>query len=215
MNLSIEKDVRNIFPEISTLAFEVRDVEVKKESRELEDFKREVFEKVRVEKLEELKNNRIFRAYRDFFWKIKIDPTKIRPASEALIRRILLGKSIPKINTLVDAYNLASVETKIAIGAFDMEKIKGSLKMRFAKQGETFRGIGMEKDIILKGREVVIEDGEKIIAIYPYRDSDETKITLETKNAVILTCGVPGIEEGLLKEAGERAVHHIERFCKE
>ena len=48
--------------------------------------------------LDGLKDEENIRAYRDFFWKLGIDPTKIRPAAEALIRRILGGKEIPRIN---------------------------------------------------------------------------------------------------------------------
>lgn len=215
MEIEISDEVRKNFPGISVALFEVRNVSVKSESKELEEFKRMIIEKIKEKYASgDIKSDPVFRAYRDFFWKIKIDPTKTRPASEALLRRILNNRAFPKINTLVDSYNLASLETKIAIGAFDMEKIRGMLKMRFAKQGESFRGIGMEKDISLKGNEIIIEDGEKIIAIYPYRDSDETKITLETKNAIILACGVPGISESILKNAGEKVVEYINRFCR-
>ncbi len=63
--------------------------------------------------LEGLKDEPIFRTYRDFFWTMGVDPTKVRPAAEALIRRILVGRSMPRINTVVDAYNLASMTTHI------------------------------------------------------------------------------------------------------
>jgi DNA/RNA-binding domain of Phe-tRNA-synthetase-like protein len=71
----------------------------------------------------------------------------------------------------------------------------------------------MERPKELQGGEVVISDREKLIAIYPYRDSDETKITDITKNVLLLVCGVPGIEEETLLEAAHVAIDYIVKFC--
>ncbi|MEA1905109.1 MAG: phenylalanine--tRNA ligase beta subunit-related protein, partial [Candidatus Hadarchaeota archaeon] len=61
--------------------------------------------------------------------------------------------------------------------------------------------------------EVVISDAEKLVAIYPYRDSDETKVTPSTENVLLLVCGVPGIREETLQDALNTAVDYITRFC--
>jgi len=45
------------------------------------------------------------------------DPSRYRPASEALIRRILQGKTLYQIDTLVDLINLASIAYGYSIGA--------------------------------------------------------------------------------------------------
>ncbi|MFN3268498.1 MAG: phenylalanine--tRNA ligase beta subunit-related protein, partial [Zestosphaera sp.] len=66
-----------------------------------------------------LKDNEVIRAYRNFYWKIGIDPTKTRPSSEALIRRLLRG-SFPRLNLVVDAGNIASAETLVPIGIYDI-----------------------------------------------------------------------------------------------
>src|SRR5207245_9542815 len=83
------------------------------------------------------------RAYRDFFCRVGVDPTKVRPAAEALLRRVIQGKPFPRINALVDGYNLASAETRIALAAFDIANLRGDLRMRRSRPGETFLGIGM------------------------------------------------------------------------
>jgi DNA/RNA-binding domain of Phe-tRNA-synthetase-like protein len=142
-----------------------------------------------------------------------IDPTKIRPASEALIRRILRGREIPRINTLVDTYNLASIVSGIPLAAFDNTKLKGELLMRKAKPNEVFLGIGMEKPVNLKGNEIIIQDPENLIAIYPYRDADYSKITSSTEEVLLMTCGAPGITEQDLRDAESTAVEYITRFC--
>lgn len=163
--------------------------------------------------LESLKNVPVFRAYRDFFWKVGIDPTKVRPAAEALIRRILAGKALPRINNLVDAYNFASIKTGIALAAFNRDELKGELVMRQAQHGERFLGIGMQNEAVLTGREVVISDSEKLVAVYPNRDSEKSKITKLSTNILILACGVPGIETQALENAREIALDYVVRFC--
>ena len=208
-------EVKKEFPNLKALIIKIEDIKIKKEDIELEKFKEKIIEEVLKKKydLKSLKDEITFRAYRDFFWRIGIDPTKIRPAAEALVRRILQGNPIPCINTLVDAYNLASIKTGIAIAAFDLDKLKGDIIMRFAKENEEFLGIGMEKPIKLTGKEIIISDNEKIIAIYPYRDAENTKITLETSKVLFLICGVPGITEENLINAAKITIDYVTMFC--
>lgn len=214
MSLNVEFQLQKRFPELKVLTCEIRGVRVEKRNVELERFKEELMKQVREQyDLESLRNLSTFRAYRDFFWRVGIDPTKNRPAAEALIRRILGRKGIPNINTLVDAYNLASIKTETALAAFDADRLKDDLLMRFAIEGEEFLGIGMEKPMVLQGGEIVISDGEKLVAVYPHRDADDTKITMQTKNVVLLVCGVPGIGEEKLQKAAQVALEYIIRFC--
>lgn len=216
MIVSIDSKVRDQFPDLNIVSECMSGLKVNPSNELLDRLKEEIIGDVKVKyERESLRDIPIFRAYRDFFWKIGIDPTKTRPASEALIRRILQNKEIPKINTLVDAYNLASIKSCVALAAFDEDTIVGSLTLRFAVEGEDFYGIGMKKPLILNGGEIIIADDEKLIAIYPHRDSDETKVTEETKNLLLIACGVPGISEVALSEAMETALEYIHRFCEE
>ena len=214
MSLKIDSKLKTHFPELTVLTLHIKGVQIQKRGAELEKFKVEVMRQVRNKySLDSVKDYPTFRAYRDFFWSIKIDPTKIRPAAEALIRRILAGKPLPCINTLVDAYNLASIKTRIALATFDADKLEGDLLMRFAEEDEQFYGIGMENPLILKGGEIVVSDDQKLIAVYPYRDADNTKVTEETENVTIVVCGVPCIPKENLENASRVALEYITRFC--
>jgi DNA/RNA-binding domain of Phe-tRNA-synthetase-like protein len=215
MRMIVSDEVRSKFPDLHVLLKRIDGVSVRERSEELERFKAEVYQRIRSRfSLRSLKDDPVIRAYRDFFWRIGVDPTKIRPASEALIRRILGGGGLPTINTLVDAYNLASVGSRIALAAFDADKLEGEeLVMRFARSGEEFLGIGMDKPRRLEGGEIVVADSKRLIAIYPYRDADYSKVTLETRSIYLMTCGVPGIGLEKLREAEDLAAQYIIRFC--
>jgi len=212
--LKIDNEVKARYPGLDVLACRVANVVVEKKNLELEKFKEELIKEVKSKyTLDSLKDVSTFRAYRDFFWRVGIDPTKNRPAAEALIRRILRDNPIPNINTIVDAYNLASIKTEIALAAFDIQELRGDLVMRFARRGEKFLGIGMEKPMDLEGGEVVISDDQKLVAIYPHRDADRSKVTEKTKNILLLVCGVPGITMDVLARAATVAIEYITRFC--
>jgi DNA/RNA-binding domain of Phe-tRNA-synthetase-like protein len=190
------------FPGICVAEGDIRSVSIKAENAALEAFKPEVARIIKSKHtLENVKDDPVFRAYRDFFWSVGTDPTKTRPASEALVRRLLSGGMLPRINTAVDSYNLASAVSGVPIAAFDADKLDGSLTMRFAKEGESFTGIGMKEPIILKPNQVVLTDTKKVIAVYPYRDADNTKVTAATRNIRIVSCGVPRINKNRVLEA--------------
>jgi DNA/RNA-binding domain of Phe-tRNA-synthetase-like protein len=215
LKIVIDRSVSERFPDLDVVVRCVRGVKVKPFDEELERLKQEVYSQVRRRyTLEGLKDIPTIRAYRDFFWRIGVDPTKNRPSSEALIRRILAGKPPPTINTLVDAYNLASILSEVALAAFDEDKLQSKeVVMRTAKKGETFLGIGMKEPITLQGGEIVLEDSTNLIAIYPYRDAERSKITEETKNAALVSCGVPGLSKEKLLQAADLAVKYVTRFC--
>ena len=209
----ISPDVRKAFQGVSLGVGVLAGASIREASEELEAFKREVEERLRGELvLEELKDHPVVRVYRDFYWRIGIDPTKQRPSSEALARRILRGKSLPRINTAVDAYNVASLETLISIGAYDLDNVELPAVLRKARAGEVFVELGGKSEELEEG-ELVIADAEKVLNVYPHRDSDLTKITLETENILVVACGVPGISPGCVYEAAEKALRYIQRFC--
>ncbi|MDA4112879.1 MAG: phenylalanine--tRNA ligase beta subunit-related protein [Thaumarchaeota archaeon] len=216
--MEIAPGLRSAFPGLRVVELKLTGLTVRSSDPALESFKLEVQERVRrrTASLQEVKDQPIFRAYRDFFWRVGIDPTKTRPAGEALTRRILGGRDLPLVNTLVDAYNLVSVETSMAIAAFDTAKVReDALTMRKAMSGEPFHGVGMASADSLSGVEVVIEDrdSQRLIAVYPYRDSDDSKITESTTDVLFMMCGVPGIDDATLETTRRLTEEYVGRFC--
>jgi DNA/RNA-binding domain of Phe-tRNA-synthetase-like protein len=212
--MDFSREVLERFPGICVAEGDIMGVDIADESPGLEALKPEVAGAIRSRyTLENVKDDPVFRAYRDFFWSVGIDPTRTRPASEALVRRLLSGGRLPSINTAVDAYNLASALSGVPIAAFDADLLAGGLAMRFAREGEAFLGIGMKEPIALRPNQVILADTEKIVAIYPYRDSDGTKTTSATKNIRIVSCGVPGIDKNRIIEAYETCAQYLKEHA--
>ena len=62
-------------------------------------------------------------ATRTMYKRCGIDPTKTRPSSEALLRRVRKGEPLPRVNGLVDIINWCSAETQISFGLYDLSRI--------------------------------------------------------------------------------------------
>jgi DNA/RNA-binding domain of Phe-tRNA-synthetase-like protein len=211
--MEMHKEILAAFPDLSVAEGDVGPLSIQEKSPRLEALRDEIVRSVREQyTLERIKDEPLFRAYRDFFWRVGVDPTRTRPASEALVRRILAKKMLPTINTAVDAYNLASIRTGIPIAAFDADTLDGDLVMRFAKEGEEFLGIGMATPVMLHKNQVILADDDAVVAVYPYRDSDTTKITLATKTVHIVACGVPKVEREKVYSAYELAVAYLQEY---
>jgi len=182
------------------------DVNIRKDYS-LDPLLNELSKKLTVSK-ESLKDHPTVRALRDFYWRMGIDPTKVRPSSEALARRFLTSNNIPMINSVVDAGNIASIETLVPIGIYDAGKIVGNVQLRLATSNEEFTDISNERHS-LQGKEIVLADSNGVMHVFPYRDSFRTRVTEQTKKALIVGCGVPGIEQGLTKLAVDRTMELI------
>lgn len=127
------------------------------------------------------------------------DPSRYRPASEALIRRILQGKNLYQINTLVDLVNLASIKFGYSIGGFDADKFAGdTLTLGVGREGEPYEGIGRG---MLNIAGLPVYRDEKGGVGTPTSDSERTKITLSTTHIHVLINGYDGNEANVTANA--------------
>ena len=127
------------------------------------------------------------------------DPSRYRPASEALIRRVLQGKSLYQIDTLVDLINLASIAYGYSIGGFDADKFKGNtLTLGIGKEGEPYEGIG--RGMINIHGLPVYRDAEGGVGT-PTSDNERTKMELQTTHLVVLINGYDGNESRVIENA--------------
>src|SRR5258705_274267 len=84
--------------------------------------------------------------------RLDIDPTKTRPSSEVLLRRVLQGKGLPRVSPVVDVCNLCSLEFQLPLGLYDRDRVHGAIRARAGRDGEGYEGI--RKDHVnLAGRD--------------------------------------------------------------
>lgn len=118
---------------------------------------------------------------RALYKRFGIDPTRVRPSSEALLRRLKKGEALPRVNSLVDVANALSVQLQVPVGLYDLDKVKGDeLAIRLGAEGESYTGIGKEK-VNVAGR-ICVADAEGPCG-NPSSDSARTMITTATERA--------------------------------
>lgn len=139
------------------------------------------------------------------------DPSRYRPASEALIRRQLQSKSLYQIDTLVDLINLASIAYGYSIGGFDADKFEGdTLTLGIGREGEPYEGIG--RGMINIAGLPVYRDAKGGVGT-PTSDNERTKISIGTTHLVVLINGYDGNEEQV-KANAEYIQELLRKYCE-
>lgn len=154
----------------------------------------EIQKKFTLENLTEQTN---IKTSREAYKSLGKEPSRYRVSSEALIRRILQGKGLYKINNVVDTNNLISIETGYSVGSYDLEKLQGNINFRIGKAGEKYQGIGKEM-INIEKLPVFVDD----IGPYGSPTSDSTRAMITEESKEILTVlisfnSIKGLEESV------------------
>jgi DNA/RNA-binding domain of Phe-tRNA-synthetase-like protein len=122
-------------------------------------------------------------AVRTMYKRVGIDPTKTRPSSEALLRRVRRGDELPRVSSLVDVINWCSLETQLPYGVYDLDRIQGDVVLRIGRPGEEYAGI--RKDAVhVAGRLTLADDVGPFGN--PTSDSARTMVTTATVRALVV-----------------------------
>lgn len=117
------------------------------------------------------------------------DPSRYRGSAEALLRRVLSGKGLYRINSVVDINNLLSLESLNPAGTYDLEKITPPVELRIGAAGESYKGIG--KDLINIESLPVFADRAGAFGS-PTSDSERAMVSLETKKILMIVFSFTG-----------------------
>ena len=109
--------------------------------------------------------------------RVGLDPTKNRPSSEALWRRVRKGDPLPRVNSLVDVINWCSLESQLPFGLYDAGRIEGPVVLRLGHPDESYAGI--RKDQVHVAGRLVLADATGPFG-NPTSDSARTMVTVET-----------------------------------
>jgi DNA/RNA-binding domain of Phe-tRNA-synthetase-like protein len=154
-------------------------------------------------------------AWRSAYKGFGIKRTSYRSSVERLIKRVLAGDTLPRINALVDLYNMASLETGLCLGCDDLDKTSGGFAFRFAKSDDSFIDMGAEagddpNDPPKDGEVVYADDRHVLCRRWNWRQDARTASSLATRRA-ILTAQSNGA--GDVEAAAARLGELIGREC--
>jgi DNA/RNA-binding domain of Phe-tRNA-synthetase-like protein len=129
--------------------------------------------------------------------RVGLDPTKTRPSSEALLRRVRKGDTLPRINSMVDVCNWCSLEFQLPYGLYDASKIDGDVELRIGRAGESYAGIRKD-EVHVEGR-IALADAAGPFG-NPTSDSARTMVTTATTRAMLVVFAPRDVDERRLSQ---------------
>jgi len=139
-----------------------------------------------------------------------VDPSRYRPSSEALLRRVVQGKGLYRISNVVDVCNLCSIETGWPFGLYDRDHLDPPIVMRLGQNGESYEGIG-KQTWHLAGRPILLDSRGPFGC--PISDSTRTMITEATRSLLSVIFAPATVSEAELQRALERYAKRFETYA--
>ncbi len=169
------------------------------------------FESVLYEKsqlsFEEVKEIPPLLQARESYKKLGKDPSRYRLSAEALHRRLIKGRSLYRVNNVVDILNLISLQSGYSIGGYDKSKIDFPIVLKKAK-AEPYRAIG-RGELNIENLPVLYDKSGPFGS--PTSDSERTIIDLNTREILWVFFNFAGNDDLLLWL--EKSVQLLERFA--
>ena len=211
MHITVEDKIENVCPSFVGACVEA-DVENSDYSEELWSLIDAQCEKFRQTlTTQSLKDISGIAATRRVYKACGKDPSRYRPSQEALVRRVLQGKELYHIDTLVDLINLASITYGYSIGGFDADKFDGdTLTLGVGREGEPYEGIG--RGMLNIAGLPVYRDRTGGVGT-PTSDNERTKMGLGTRRIVAIVNGYDGRED-TVRATAQLIIRLVNRFCK-
>ena len=153
-------------------------------------------------------------AVRTMYKRVGLDPTKTRPSSEALLRRVRRGDTLPRINSMVDVCNWCSLEFQLPYGLYDAAQIDGDVELRIGRPGESYPGI--RKDDVHVGGRIALVDRLGPFG-NPTSDSARTMVTTATTRAFLVVFAPRDVDAGQLARVLDTTSSRMTEFtgCRE
>ena len=216
MKLIVDSKIFEAFPNFLLGAVVVKNINNQKNKDKTEDILRQA-EKETVQKYQgseviEISEIACWRdAYRVFGSKPKEYPSSL----ESVMRRVLKENQLPSINPLVNIYNAMSLFSLLPAGGEDIDKIKGGISLTYASSAEApIKLLGDDKEEAPYEGEIIYKDEVGALCRrWNWREAERTKLTYETKNAILVLEAIIPLKKEELKNALEKMKEYIEGYC--
>ncbi len=154
-------------------------------------------------------------AWREAYRLFGTKPRDGKSSIENLIRIVLSGRALKRVNTLVDLYNLISLKYVLPVGGEDIDQIKGVLQLRFAAENEAPALLlgDTEPTIPAVGEVFYCDDLGAVCRKWNWREADRTKLSDQTKNAVFVLEGLAPITCEHVSKATAELSSLVQKYC--
>lgn len=209
----IEPEIFEQFPDFKRGLVIVSDIENRLENNKIESLlAKEIKDKAGLD----YKNLPEVLAWDEAHRKFGSNPNNYPPSIKSLLERVVKGKNIPFINSVVAAFNLISLKYLIPCGGDDLDKTEGNLCFGFAKGDEKFRAIGAEEDDNPAPGEAIYFDTPSrrvMCRRWNWRNGDFAKITEKSKKILLNVEGIGPISTETIIKARDELAMLLAEYC--
>ena len=138
--------------------------------------------------IDEVFNHPVIQGYKDLLQSVGRSVKKNPPTVPALIRNIQHRGSIPCINSIIDIYNVEALNSFLAIGGHDFDKIHDYIEFTVSEKEDIFLPILSAEKHVAK-TDYVYRDEKGILAWLDVRDGENYKFDDQTKNSIFIIQG--------------------------
>ncbi len=162
----------------------------------------------------DIKQDDIIDGFYKLHQKVNIPRRKNLPASANLINSLVKKEQLVNINKVVDIYNLISIDSKLCLGAHDIDKIDGNVTLKITNGSENYLPIGSKKrKTVNSGEYSFVDDNNDIICWSDIRQVDKTKVDEESKNILYFIIGNEKTPNKLLDKVANEIIKYTTMFC--
>jgi DNA/RNA-binding domain of Phe-tRNA-synthetase-like protein len=149
-------------------------------------------------------------AYRRLHHALGVDPARMLPAAESLLRRAIRDRRLPAINSVVDVTNVTSLEHLVPLGAFDLGAIEGEVTLTASLPGEALVPIARTAAFKLAPGTPVLRDRAGIFSAIGVRDSQRTMISDDTRGVLLVSWGADDIGPDVIVSTLQKCAARIQ-----
>ena len=162
----------------------------------------------------DLKEDKVIEGFYELHNKVGVPRRKNLPASENLIKLLVKREELVHINKAVDIYNIISIESKLCLGAHDIDKVKGNVYLKITDGTENFIPLGsLEKKEVSKGEYSFVDDDNDVLCWLDIRQVDKTKVTENSKNVLYFVIGNEENKYSELENVAKEIIDITTKYC--
>lgn len=196
MNITIKKEVLNILPAFNIHAFTM-DVKVEDSNiieNKLQELEKEINEKYILEQVLQIPS---IKNARDAYKKLGKDPSRYRLACESLFRRLVKGNGLYRVNNVVDAGNVLSIELAKSTAVLDYNKLQGDIHIRIGTNDDIYYGIGRG---LINVSNIPLYVDEVSPFGSPTSDTERTSIDYNTTKILLMVICFDDLDKDIIEE---------------
>lgn len=213
MEFNIEKEVLELGINVAIVV--IKGMNNVKENKKFNNYRDVILKDLKSNLTEEtITNDSVLKGFWQLHRKVGKTSKHDMPSPENLMNMLLENGFLPSINLIVDIYNLVSVKTKLALGAHDLDNIKGKVSLRLTNGNETFLPIGYSKEKpISKGEYAYIDENNDVLCRMEVRQVEKTKVTENTSNCMYIVQGNENVSNEEIKKAVDLLIELTLKYC--